>query len=90
MARYKKGSKEEAIHKDLKSLALVGSKTPNGRKKKTVAQPSQHYAYPTLTLRQTQIILKSIEEQMGKGLILDGVPVDAAEWQELIRSLFRA
>lgn len=48
-----------------------------------------HHVYPTLDMRQAAILLECIKIGMGEGLFVGGAYVDAAEWQKLIRTLFR-
>jgi hypothetical protein len=59
-----------------------------------VTQPQQGYAYPTLTMRQMEIVLACIE--MGMVINADAaadhlyeMQIHGDEWKDLIRALFR-
>lgn len=59
------------------------------RTKVHVAQPEHTRTYPSLTLRQANILLVAIGEVMHTPLMVDGVPVTGHEWTDLIRELVR-
>lgn len=47
----------------------------------------QHYTFPTLTLRQTHILLECMKLGLDQGLTVDGKHVSGNEWIELTKTL---
>lgn len=52
-------------------------------------QPSPTRTYPSLSLRQANILITAIGEVMHTPLVVDGQSVTGHEWAELIRELVR-
>lgn len=58
-----------------------------GRKPKV---PTEHlYTYPSLTHRQTSILMGCMEKAMGAEMMVDGEPVTSQEWLALATALAR-
>jgi hypothetical protein len=94
MPRYAKRSPEQATYRQLQKLAKAAPVGSKARERAKVAQPSQGYAYPTLTLRQLEIVLACIELGMVVNADeaadhLEAMQIHGDEWQDLIRALFR-
>lgn len=69
---------------------MAPKKTPKLPRRKTVTvEVGSHNVYPTLTMRQAAILLECIKSGMEDGVWVGGVWVDANEWKDLIRTLFR-
>lgn len=62
-----------------------------GRNKRKKADPHSVHGlvFPTLNMRQTDILLYCIEETMTNGAFVSGEYVSAHEWQELLRTLIK-
>lgn len=59
------------------------------RRKIVTVEVGSHNVYPTLTMRQAAILLECVKDGMEQGQWVGGVWVDANEWRDLIRALFR-